>query len=684
MNIGTYSPEDNKLRLKPSERLDPATYTRVTEAGFSWAPKQGFFVAGMWTPDRADLLTELCGEIVDEDTTLIERAEARADRFEDYSAKRLGQAHEAHKAVEAVAGHIPLGQPILIGHHSEDRARREAEKIETGMRKAVDLWEKAEFWTARAGRAIRAAKYKERPDVRARRIKGLQSDLRKHERSVADSKIFLKMWAKLNEQDDQEKAHTLALKLAGMDRHLYGTWDALNNGKITVSEAASKAIATHNLHIATAERWIAHISNRIVYEKAMLEEAGGIVTDKVGPEVGGAVRCWCSPRNGFSYIRKVNKVSVSVEDNFHNGGANFTRTIPFDKLGAVMTKAQVEAARAEGRLIESASGIGFLVAGTVEPVEQTAAASAEVPEETASVEAPPIAETPVMAQNSAAKSKVSLADDVLDVLRGAVFTEDSVTLAGNLDRALYLKVNKALESVGGIWNRKRKAHVFAQDPRELFDLDGGKLETGKVSFDGIKAALKAGVQAFAVPQLFPTPAHIAKRMVQLAEIPAADPQLRILEPSAGTGNILAEIFTYGGEIVAVEVNQTLADNLATRYQAVDVRCADFLQCNGDIGKVDRVLMNPPFARGQDVQHITHALSFLRPGGKLVAICANGTRQQEQLLPLVEQYTGTWEPLPEGTFMEQGTGVNTVMLSLTVPDVLKVSTQEPPVREGWLF
>nr|WP_130953837.1 DUF3560 domain-containing protein [Klebsiella pneumoniae] len=31
----------------------------------------------------------------------------------------------------------PLGQPILVGHHSERRARRHAQKIENGMKRAV-------------------------------------------------------------------------------------------------------------------------------------------------------------------------------------------------------------------------------------------------------------------------------------------------------------------------------------------------------------------------------------------------------------------------------------------------------------------------------------------------------------------------------------------------------------------
>ena len=72
----TYSPEDNKLRLYASSRLDTATYERVKAAGFKWAPKQDLFVAPMWTPSREDLCIELADEIGDEDTTLVERAEA--------------------------------------------------------------------------------------------------------------------------------------------------------------------------------------------------------------------------------------------------------------------------------------------------------------------------------------------------------------------------------------------------------------------------------------------------------------------------------------------------------------------------------------------------------------------------------------------------------------------------------
>ena len=122
----TYSPDDNKLRLYASRRLDSETYARVKAAGFRWAPKQDLFVAPMWTPAREDLLIELAGEIDDEDKSLVDRAEERAERFEDYSDKRMRDAESARKAVAAIADNIPFGQPILVGHHSEKHARRDA------------------------------------------------------------------------------------------------------------------------------------------------------------------------------------------------------------------------------------------------------------------------------------------------------------------------------------------------------------------------------------------------------------------------------------------------------------------------------------------------------------------------------------------------------------------------------
>lgn len=358
----TYSPEDNKLRLYAGTRLDAETYSQVKAAGFSWAPRQQLFVAPMWTPQREDLLLKLCGEIGDEDKSLVQRATERAERFENFSESRAKDAAQAHKQVDAIVEHIPFGQPILVGHHSERRARKDAERIDSGMRKSIKMWDTSKYWAARAEAAILDAKYKERPDVRARRIKKLEAEERKKQRTKAESERLVTAWSNpgLTMED--------AAKIANLDHGTFlsasrrtdgktwpvSLWDATQGRyepQPNVEEIAAKAVKNHRATIAWADRWLDHFANRLTYERTMLKQDGGIVADQNRPEVGGACKCWASPRGGWSIIQKVNKVSVTVLDNWGNGGRDFTRTIPFDKLTAVMSKASVDEARQGDRLI---------------------------------------------------------------------------------------------------------------------------------------------------------------------------------------------------------------------------------------------------------------------------------------------------------------------------------------------
>jgi hypothetical protein len=359
----SYAPDDNKLRLYASARLDREMYDRVTEAGFKFAKHQDCFVAPMWTPFREDLLIELAGEIGDEDTTLVERSEARAERFEDRSARKAEASSVAHKTARSIGDGIPFGQPILVGHHSERRHRRDVDRIDSNMRKAVDLWKSSEYWTSRAASAIAHAKYKERADVRARRIKKIEAEQRSKERDKKKAEDFIVMWQNLG------GTHEDAMTLAGFDyitvRREDGTnvslWTLLRDGLKTAEEAAELAITAHTRTIAWCMRWIEHFQLRLSYEKAMLADQGGIASDRKGPRVGGGVKCWASPRGGWSWIKKVNKVSVTVHDNWGNGGENFARTIAFDNLSAIMTPEDIQAAREAGQLKEDTLGIGFFM-----------------------------------------------------------------------------------------------------------------------------------------------------------------------------------------------------------------------------------------------------------------------------------------------------------------------------------
>ncbi len=179
-------------------------------------------------------------------------------------------------------------------------------------------------------------------------------------------------------------------------------------------------------------------------------------------------------------------------------------------------------------------------------------------------------------------------------------------------------------------------------------------------FEAMRASLRAGVQVVSAPQLFQTPPDLVARMIQEADIRPGDD---VLEPSAGTGNILDACFHLNGSgrTVAIEINARLAMKLQERYPRMTVLNADFIKYAATCtDKFDVILMNPPFVNGADIEHIGRALTMLKPSGRLVAICANGPRQQAKLKPLAE-HQGFWEDLPPDTFKTQGTGVNVALM-----------------------
>jgi uncharacterized small protein (DUF1192 family) len=62
-----------------------------------------------------------------------ERKENRLQRRLDWAAGREAKATAKFDAVHRLADSIPLGQPILVGHHSERHARKDQERIHNGM-----------------------------------------------------------------------------------------------------------------------------------------------------------------------------------------------------------------------------------------------------------------------------------------------------------------------------------------------------------------------------------------------------------------------------------------------------------------------------------------------------------------------------------------------------------------------
>jgi predicted RNA methylase len=603
----TYSPDDNKLRISCTRRIDADTFARLKAAGYKWAPKQEQMIAPMWTPGRYDLALELAGEVLDDDTTLADRAEERAERFETYSDKRAQDGDRAHSAAQATGERFAMGQPILIGHHSEKKARKDAARIESSMKKAVDMWETSEYWKRRAEGALHHAKYKELPEVRARRIKKIEAEKRGVERDKMQAEKCLAFWS----QDGI--THEAALAFVNYNGFYMprkegdkpdfnqnpSAYNCLTNdyptlyAPRTLEEITEAARRLYPRSIARANRWIEHYNNRLSYEIAMLNEQGKgeLIAKKPRP----------------TQLPLVNyKQDQFVIANRWNRGA-------FDTLKQIeLTSEQYK------KVHEDQKGTR-----TIDNSHRIRIARVEF--------------------NEAGEIKRFASYNAPTV---AVFLTDSKTHPKPA----------AIEPTPPTPPAPRpeyKPYVKSETEQKIA---------------AVQQSLDLGVQVAVAPQLFPTPADLAARVIEAADIRPGD---SVLEPSAGTGALIEAVDAMGlaGYCKAVEISRPLADGLAARFKGWTVNSGNFLDMQPDaLDCFDKIVMNPPFANQQDIDHVIHALGFLKEGGKLVAIISAGVefrqdKKAQGFRELVERMGGTIERLPDDSFKQSGTGVNTVLVEV---------------------
>lgn len=238
-------------------------------------------------------------------------------------------------------------------------------------------------------------------------------------------------------------------------------------------------------------------------------------------------------------------------------------------------------------------------------------------------------------------------NDVLLILSHAETDGNALRLVGQLDRKLYQRVNKVLEAAGGKWNRKARAHLYDGDAAEAMEQI---ILTGEVT----------------VPQkfgYFPTPLPLGMHVAGLAEIA---PGHAVLEPSIGQGH-LAEAIKKTQPGATIKGYELLTGNVKKCTGRFDVTEIDFLTVPRT-PVYDRVLMNPPFEKQADIRHVRHALSFLKPGGKLVSIMSAGVMFRDNKLTtdfreLVTGYDGDFEKNDDDAFRESGTTVRTVTVKI---------------------
>lgn len=213
---------------------------------------------------------------------------------------------------------------------------------------------------------------------------------------------------------------------------------------------------------------------------------------------------------------------------------------------------------------------------------------------------------------------------------------------------------------------------------------------------------------------FPTSAEVADQMIEAADLA---PDMAVLEPSAGMGHLADRIREAGAEPDVIEISsdrRALLEEKGYTNQAVN----DFLDLkprgfftfgdtfrapdgaegimrgangnrvrlvseagdmvgagyydraeltgvahNGTASGYDRIIMNPPFSSRRDAEHVRHAFTLLKPGGRIVAIMGEGVffgqdKKAQDFREWLEAVGGTSEKLPEGSFMDPSLPVNT--------------------------
>lgn len=225
-----------------------------------------------------------------------------------------------------------------------------------------------------------------------------------------------------------------------------------------------------------------------------------------------------------------------------------------------------------------------------------------------------------------------------------------VKLPRQLEREQYSIVSRALNKIGGRWNRGKQGFLFSEDPAAKVH---AVINSGKVVKDDDFG-------------FFKTQEPLGREVIAEAEI---EPGMKVCDPSAGDG-ALARL---AAEIVGIQNVDTF--ELQPCNVAI-LRDLGFSPVQGDFLDVapepryDRIIMNPPFARQQDIDHVRHAWTMVKPGGKLVAIMSasvdfRSNRKTQEFREFLEQH-GRLRKNPEGSFKESGTMASTVTVVLDKP------------------
>lgn len=256
-------------------------------------------------------------------------------------------------------------------------------------------------------------------------------------------------------------------------------------------------------------------------------------------------------------------------------------------------------------------------------------------------------------------------------LRALAAAHDAGTIPPELravtsKKAAFELVATKIERNGGYYDAGRDTGEPYHDTpaaRAIFAMIAGQSEADRTA-EELRRKVQA-LQFAKIPGYFPTPRAVIDRMIDLADMPEG--VFSMLEPEAGSGAILDTVREVHpkAELFAYERHNSLREVL--KLKGYELHGSDFMESVAE-PIFDRVLMNPPFENGQDIDHVRHAFNHLRDGGRLVAVMSPGPffrqdRKAQEFRAWFDERGGEKYDLPAGSFKESGTGTGTVLVVL---------------------
>lgn len=167
---------------------------------------------------------------------------------------------------------------------------------------------------------------------------------------------------------------------------------------------------------------------------------------------------------------------------------------------------------------------------------------------------------------------------------------------------------------------------------------------------------------------YPTPVSVIEQMVAGFDLNGKI----ILEPSAGSGNIVDFCINEGANVIACEKHDDLRKIVESKCNVIG---SDFLKISSEqISHIHMIIMNPPFSN--DERHILHAWSIAPEGCEIISLFNyesfnnSYSSDRREFKALIENYGEANNLGDVFSSAERKTGVNIGLVKLFKPVVSK--------------